>query len=189
MHIHEAAWTVSSPNFNWLKSLESSKVSIIVSCCCSVAQSCPTLYNPKDCSMPGFPVLHNLLECVQTHVHWTGDAIQPSHPLLSPTPPALNLSQRQSLYRWVGSTSGGPSIGASTSVPPMNIQGWFSLGLTCLISLQSKGLSRVPLRWSGGEGFRLIFSTQWKTPTAAFFCSLKFINYWDLFKDKHCGQA
>jgi len=53
-------------------------------CCCSVAQLCPTLWDPKDCSTPGFPVLHHLPEFAQTHVHWVSDAIQPSHPL-SPT--------------------------------------------------------------------------------------------------------
>ena len=135
-------------------------------CCCSVAQSCPILCNPKDCSTPGFPVLHNLLEFVQTHVHWIGDAIQLSHPLSFPSSPALNLSQHQSLYWWVDSVSVGQSIGASASVLPMNIQGWFSLGLTCLISLQSKGLSRVPLRWSGGWGLQAnLYHSQWKTPT------------------------
>ena len=58
---------------------------------CSVAQSCPTLCDPMVCSMPGFPVLHHLPELAQTHVHWVSDAIQPSHPLLSPSPPAFNL--------------------------------------------------------------------------------------------------
>ena len=59
----------------------------------SVTQSCPTLCNPMDCNTPGFPVHHQLLELTQTHVHWVGDAIQPSHPLLSPCPPVFNLSQ------------------------------------------------------------------------------------------------
>ena len=63
--------------------------------CCSVAQLCLTLCDPKDCSTPGFPVLHHLLKLAQTHVHWVSDAIQPSCPLLSPFPPALNLSQHQ----------------------------------------------------------------------------------------------
>ena len=58
----------------------------------SVTQSCPTLCDPMDCSSPGLPVQHQLLEFTQTHVHWVGDAIQPSHPLSSPSPPALNLS-------------------------------------------------------------------------------------------------
>ena len=65
----------------------------------SVAQSCPTLCDPLDCSTPGFPVLHQLLELAQTHVRQVGDAIQPSHPLLSPSPPALNLSQHQGLLQ------------------------------------------------------------------------------------------
>ena len=69
----------------------------------SVAQSCPTLCDPMNCSMPGLPVHHQLLESTQTHVHWVGDAIQPSHPLSSPSPPALNLSQHQSLFQWVSS--------------------------------------------------------------------------------------
>ena len=61
--------------------------------CCSVAQSCPTLCDPMDCSTPGFPVLHYFLEFTQTHVHWVSDDSQPSPPLLPPPPPALNLSQ------------------------------------------------------------------------------------------------
>ena len=69
----------------------------------SVAQSCPTLCYPLDCSTPGLPVHHQLPEFTQTHVHWVGDAIQPSHPLSSPSPPALNLSQHQGLFRWVSS--------------------------------------------------------------------------------------
>ena len=68
------------------------------------SQSCPTLCDPMDCSMPGFPVHHQLPELVQTHVHWVSDAIQPSHPLLSPSPPAFNLSQHQSLFQWVSSS-------------------------------------------------------------------------------------
>ena len=64
-------------------------------CCCSVSPSCPTLCDPVDCRMPGFPVLHCLPELAQTHVHRVGDAIQPCHPLLPPSPPAFNLSQRQ----------------------------------------------------------------------------------------------
>ena len=65
----------------------------------SVAQSCPTLCDPMNCSTPGVPVHHQLLESTQTHVHRVGDAIQPSHPLASPSPPALNLSQHQGLFK------------------------------------------------------------------------------------------
>ena len=84
----------------------------------SVAQSYPTLCNPMNCSTPGLPVYHQLPEFTQTHVHRVGDAIQPSHPLSSPSLPALNFSQSQ-LF-----ASDGQSIGvsASTSVPPMNTQ-------------------------------------------------------------------
>ena len=70
----------------------------------SVAQSCPTLCDPMDCSTPGFPVHLLLLQFAQTHVHWVGDAIQPAHPLSSPSPSACNLSQHQGLFQWVGSS-------------------------------------------------------------------------------------
>ena len=69
----------------------------------SVAQSCPTLCDPMDSSMPGLPVRHQLPEITQTYVHWRGDAIQPSQPLSSPSP-AFNLSQHQGLYKWVSSS-------------------------------------------------------------------------------------
>ena len=65
----------------------------------SVAQSCPTLCNPMNCSTPGLPVHHQLLEFTQTHIHQVGDAIQPSHPLSSPFPPAPNPSQHQTLFQ------------------------------------------------------------------------------------------
>ena len=70
----------------------------------SVAQSCPTLCDPMDCSTPGFPVYHQLLDLTQTHVHWAGDAIQLSHPLSSPSPPTPNPSQHQGLFQWVNSS-------------------------------------------------------------------------------------
>ena len=106
--------------------------------CCSVAQSCPTLCDPMDYITPGFPALHYLPEFAQTHVHWAGDAIQPSHPLLPLSPPALNLSQHQSFpISWLFASSS-QSIGASASFLPMNIQ-----RLTGLIFLLFKGLSSV----------------------------------------------
>ena len=70
----------------------------------SVTQSCPTLCDPINCSMPGLPVHHQLPEFTQTHIHWVGDAIQPSHPLSFPSPPAPNPSQHQSLFQWVNSS-------------------------------------------------------------------------------------
>ena len=69
----------------------------------SVAQSCLTLCDPMGCSTPDFPVHHQLPKLTQTHVHWVSDAIQPCHPLSSPSPPTLNLSQHQGLFQWVSS--------------------------------------------------------------------------------------
>ena len=68
---------------------------VFMMCCCSVAKLCPTLCDPTDCRKPGFPILHYLPKFAQTHVHWVGDAIQPSHALSPPSPPALSLSQHQ----------------------------------------------------------------------------------------------
>ena len=92
------------------------------------------LCSPMNCSTPGLPIHHQLPEFTQTHVHQVGDAIQPTHPLLSSSPPALNPSQYQSLFQWV--TWGGQSIGVSASAPvfPMNTQDWSALGWTCWIS-------------------------------------------------------
>ena len=109
----------------------------------SVAQSCPTPCDPINHSTPGLPVHHQLREFTQIHVHWVSDAIEPSYPLLSPSPPALNLSQHQSLFKWISSLHQVAKIlefSASTSVPPMNTQDWSPLGWTGWIS---KGLSRV----------------------------------------------
>ena len=113
--------------------------------CISSVQSlsCVRLCNPTDCSTPGFPVHHQLLELTQTHVHWVGDAIQPSHPLSSPSPPTFNLSQHQGIFQWVSSSHQVAKVLESVSVLPMNIQDWFPLGLTSLISLQSKGFSEL----------------------------------------------
>ena len=72
--------------------------------CCSVTQPYPTLCHPMDCSTPCFPVHQQLPEFTQTHVHWVSDAIQPSHLLLSPSPPAFHLSHHQGLFKWVRSS-------------------------------------------------------------------------------------
>ena len=96
-------WSDSFPFFFWSKenfSFLSRPASVQLS---SVAQSCPTLCDPTDCSTPGLPVHHQLPEFIQIHVHWVSDAIQPSHPLSSPSP-ALNLSQLQGLFKWVSSS-------------------------------------------------------------------------------------
>ena len=111
----------------------------------SVAPSCLTLYDHMNCSMPGLPVHHHLLEFTQTHLHWVSDAIQPSHPLSSPSPPAPNPSQQQSLFQWVKLHMRWQSTGASAlaSFLPKKSQGWSPSECTGWVSLQSRGLSRV----------------------------------------------
>ena len=81
----------------------------------SVTQLCLPLCNPMDCNTPGLPVHHQLQEFTQTHLHWAGDAIQPSHPLSCPSPPAFNLSQHQGLFKWVSSSHQVANIGVSAS--------------------------------------------------------------------------
>ena len=97
---------------------------------CSAGKSSLTLCGPVNCSMPGFPVLHCIRESAQTLVHWVGDAIQPSHPLLLLPSifPNIRVFSNES---------------ALASALPVSIQGWFPLGLTGLISLQSRGILRV----------------------------------------------
>ena len=116
----------------------------------SSVQSYLTLCDPMDCSTPGLPVHHQLPEFTQTHVHQVGDAIQQSYPLSSPSPPALNISQHQGLFKWVKLfASGGQSIGASASASflPMNIQDWSPLGCTGRIILNTRGDFPKPDVW------------------------------------------
>ena len=125
----------------------------------SVAQSCRTLCNPMNRSTPGLPVHHQLPEFTWTHVHWVGDAIQPSHSLSSPSPPAFNLSQDQSLFKWVSFLHQVAQVlQFQLQVLPMNTQDWFPLGWTGLISLQSKGL------WSLLQHHRSKVSILWHSP-------------------------
>ena len=115
--------------------------------CCSVPKLCPTLCDPMDYSTPGLPVHHQLPKFTQTYAHWVGDVI---HPTISSS--VIPFSSCLQSFSASGSfqisqffTSGGQSTGASasTSVLPLNIQAWFPLGLTDLISLLSKALSRI----------------------------------------------
>ena len=113
--------------------------------CCSVVQSCPILCDPMDWSIPGFSVLHHLLELTLTHVHWVSDTIQPSHPVspFSSCPQSFPASGSFPM-RWLfASGRQSTEASASASILPMNIQGWLPLESTGLISLQSKGLSSV----------------------------------------------
>ena len=115
--------------------------------------NCVQLCDPMDCSKPGFPVLHHLLEFAHTQVHWVNDAIQTSHPLLPLSPPALNLSQHQSLFEWICSLLQVPKCWSfSFSINPSNeysgLISWINWvswinWLTGLISSKYKGLSRV----------------------------------------------
>ena len=106
---------------------------------------CVWLCNPMDCSTPALPVHHQLPEFTQTHVHWVGDAIQPSHPLSSPSPPAFNLSQHHGLFKWVVLRIRWPKYWSfSFSISPSNeYSGLISFRIDWIDSLQSKGLSRV----------------------------------------------
>ena len=118
-------WTTREAHSGWSVNASSSY------CCCSVAKLCATLWDPVDCSMPGFPVFHHLPDFAQVHTHWIGDGIQPS-PLSSSSPSAFNLSQHQGLFQWVSCSH------QVASIFPKNIQCWFPLRLTGLISLLSK---------------------------------------------------
>ena len=114
-------------------------------CCCSVTKLCSTVSDPVNCSSPGFPVLYYLPEFEQTHVCWVSDAIHPFHPLSSPSPPTLNLSQYQGLFQWIGSSHQVAKV-LELQLQHQSFQ-WvfridFLLRLTGLI-LQSRGLSRV----------------------------------------------
>ena len=139
-------------NFYFSKQLFSGQFS-------SVAQSCPILCDPMDCSTPGLPVFHCLLELAQTHVHQVNDAIQPSHPLSSPSPPAFNLSQLRVFsnesalcIRWSKYWSFSFSIS-----PPNEYSGLISFRIDWLDLLEPKGLSRV---FSNTVKKHQFFSTQ-----------------------------
>ena len=103
LHITEADLKVKKLEAYEKTEVEKKCLSWERQCCCSVTKLCPTLRDPMNCSTPGFPVLHHLPEFAQTHVHWVGGAIQPSHPQSFPSP-ALNLSQCQGFFQWVGSS-------------------------------------------------------------------------------------
>ena len=118
----------------------------------SVVQPSPTLCDPMNYSTPGFPVHHQFLELIQTHVHWVSDAVQPSHPLSSPSPPAFNFSQHQDLFQWVSFCSRWPKYW-SFSISPFNEYSglisfridWFDL-LTVQRTLQHHS-SKVAILW------------------------------------------
>ena len=135
------------------------KLPLPYSLCCSVTKLCLTLCDLMDCSTPSFPVLHYLLEFTQTHVHWVDDTIQPSHPLSSPFPSALNLSQHQGVPMSCFFASSGQSIKASASVLPVNIQGWFPLGIDWFDLLTVQGIPKSLLQHHNSKASILQCST------------------------------
>ena len=122
-------WELASRNEN------KPTLELKINSCCSVTQLCPTLCNPMDCSMLGFPVLHHLLEFAQTPLSWwCHPTISASEDLCLQSFQASGSIPKSQLF-----TSGDKSTGASASVLPLNIHGWFLLGLTGLVSLLAKG--------------------------------------------------
>ena len=124
--------------------LEAIEMIILINQFSSVAQLCLTVCHPMDCSTPDFPVHHQLPELIQTQVHLVGDAMQPSHPLLSSSPSTFNLSQHQGLFKWVCSSHQVPKYWSfSFSISLSNdYSGLTSFRMDWLNLLWSKGLSR-----------------------------------------------
>ena len=127
------------------RSRKSFLVSLDSKSCSSVAKSCLTLCDPMDCSTPGFLVLHYLPEFAQIHVHWVGDAIQPCHPLLPPSPPSFNLSQHQGLFPWASSSHQVAKVLEFQLQPQSSVEylGLISFRMDWLDLLAVQGLSRV----------------------------------------------
>ena len=158
-------------------------------CCCSVAQSCLTLCNPMDCSTPGLLVHHQLPEFTQTHVHWVSDAIQPSHPLSSPSPPAPNPSQHQSLsnesalhMRWPKYWSFSFSI-----IPSKEHSGLISCRMDWLDLLAAQGTFRSLLQHHSKEWVSNICDFS-KKSSEYLWCLAKIANncceQWRIFKEQ-----
>ena len=123
----------------------------------SVTQSCPTLCDSMDCSMPGLPVHHQLPEFTQTHVHWVGDAIQPSYPLSSPSHPAFNLSQHQGLFKWVSSSH---QVAKVFSISPSNeYSGLISFSIDRFDLLAVQGTLKSLLQHHSSKASMLCYST------------------------------
>ena len=129
------------PLFSVSLFLEFEEVTIKIFQFSAVAQLCLTLCDPMDCTTPGFPVHHQLPELTQTYFHWVGDAIQPSHPLSSLSPPAFNLSQHQGLFQWVSSAHQVPKYWSFSfsSSPPNEYLGLISFRIDWLNLLAVQG--------------------------------------------------
>ena len=103
-------WNITQAQKEWIFAFAATWIDLEVTQFSSLPQSCLTLCDPMDCSTPGLPAHHQLPEFTQAHVHWVGDATQPSHPLSSLSPPAFNLSQHQGLFKWVSSLHQGAKV-------------------------------------------------------------------------------
>ena len=143
-----------------------------------VTQSCPTLCDPMDCSTPGLPVHHQLLELTQTHVHRVGDAVQPSHPLSFPSLPAFNLSQHQGLFQWVSSLHQVTKYWSfSFSISPSDeYSGLISFRMDWLDLLAVQGTLKSFLQHHSSKA-----SVLWHS---AFFIVQRYIHTWLLGKPK-----
>ena len=141
----------------------------------SATQSRPTLCDPMNRSTPGLPVHYQLPESTQTHVHWVGDAIQPSHPLSSPSPPALDLSQHQGLFKWALCIRWPKDWSFSFSISPSNEHpGLISFRMDWLDLLAVQGTLKSLLQHHSSEA-----SILWHS---AFFMSNSHIHTWPLEK-------
>ena len=131
----------------------------------SVAQSSPSLCNPTNRSTPGLSVHHQLLESIETHVHWGSDAIQPSYPLLSPSPPAFNLSQHQGLFQWVSSHQVAKYWSFSFRISPSNeYSGLISFRMDLLDLLAIQGTLKSLLQHHSSE------VSSWNIPVSVRSC-------------------
>ena len=146
----------------------------------SVAQSCPTLCDPMDCSFPGFPVHHQLLELAQTHVHRVGDATQPSCPLSSSSPPAFNRSYHQGLFQWVSSSHQVARV-LEFQLQHHSFQWIFRTDFFAvqgtLKSLFQHHRSKASILWRSAFFIVQLFATPW---TAACQASLSITSSWSL---------
>ena len=117
----------------------------------SVAQSCLTLCDPMDCSMPGLPVHHHLPEFTQTHVHWVSDTIQPSHPVSSLSPPIFNLSHHQGLFKWVSYSHQVAKVFSLNISLSSEYSGWNSFRIDWLDLLAVQGTLKSLLQYHSSK--------------------------------------
>ena len=151
----------------------------------SDTQSSPTLCVRMDCSTPGLPVHHQLPERAQTYVHQVSDAIQPSHPQSSPSPPAFNLSQHQGLFQWVSSSHQVAKILEFQLQHQSFLQNWFPLGLNGWISLQSRDSQESFPTPQFKSINSLVLSLLYSPTLTSIHDYLKFLLFWAVFYHRY----